>query len=219
MGGTTTAIDRSDKPGHIGIILLVAGLLVGAAVALGFIANEWAQPLILGLLALLSVVGVFGLFAFAIGLVQFSGRAARNDLTKAIVDRADEGVVVTEGETAIVYANEAYLALAGARGASDLRPVGSLFTGRAEVSEAIYRLATAARESRKLVEEVRLEPALGGRGAVGWYRIKVSPVRRDGRPATLWSVSDVTPERERQENAFQELQHAIDYLDHAPAGF
>lgn len=219
MGGTTTAIDRSDKPGHIGVILLVAGLLVGSAIALGFIANEWAQPLILGLLGLLSVVGVFGLFAFAIGLVQFSGRAARNDLTKAIVDRADEGVVVTEGETAIVYANEAYLALAGARGASDLRPVNSLFTGRAEVSEAIYRLATAARENRKLVEEVRLEPALGGRGAVGWYRIKVSPLRRDGRPATLWSVSDVTPERERQENAFQELQHAIDYLDHAPAGF
>jgi two-component system cell cycle sensor histidine kinase/response regulator CckA len=98
-------------------------------------------------------------------------------------------------------------------------PVERLFTGRAEVSEAIYRLATAAREGRKLSEEVRLEPALNGRGAVGWYRIRVSPVRRDGRPAMLWSVSDVTPERERQENAFQELQHAIDYLDHAPAGF
>ncbi|KPF66233.1 histidine kinase [Bosea sp. AAP35] len=219
MGGTTTAIDRSDKPGHIGVILLVAGLLVGAAVALGFIAHEWAQPLILGLLALLSVVGVFGLFAFAVGLIQFSGRAARNDLTKAIVDRADEGIVVTEGETSIVYANEAYIALAGARGASDLRPVGSLFTGRAEVSEAIYRLATAARENRKLSEEIRLEPALAGRGAVGWYRIRVSPVRRDGKPAALWAVSDITPERERQENAFQELQHAIDYLDHAPAGF
>src|SRR5690606_22232429 len=26
-------------------------------------------------------------------------------------------------------------------------------------------------------------------------------------------------ERERQENVFQELQHAIDFLDHAPAGF
>jgi two-component system cell cycle sensor histidine kinase/response regulator CckA len=219
MGGTTTAIDRSDKPGHIGVILLVAGLLVGAAIALGFIAHEWAQPLILGLLALLSVIGVFGLFAFAVGLIQFSGRAARNDLTKTIVDSADEGVVVTEGENGIVYANEAYLALAGARGASDLRPVGSLFTGRAEVSEAIYRLATAARENRRLAEEIRLEPALNGRGAVGWYRIKVAPVRRDGRPATLWAVSDVTPERERQENAFQELQHAIDYLDHAPAGF
>ncbi|CAN7160374.1 response regulator [Bosea sp. LjRoot9] len=221
MSGTTatTAIDRSDKPGHIGVILLVAGLLVGAAIALGFIANEWAQPLILGLLALLSVVGVFGLFAFAIGLIQFSGRAARNDLTKAIVDGAEDGVVVTEGENRIVYANEAYLALAGARGASDIRPVERLFTGRADVSEAIYRLATAARENRRLIEEVRLEPALDGRGGVGWYRIRVSSVHRDGRPATLWSVSDVTPERERQENAFQELQHAIDYLDHAPAGF
>jgi two-component system cell cycle sensor histidine kinase/response regulator CckA len=29
----------------------------------------------------------------------------------------------------------------------------------------------------------------------------------------------VTRERERQESIFQELQHAIDYLDHAPAGF
>lgn len=221
MSGTTatTAIDRSDKPGRIGLILLVAGLLVGAAIALGFIANEWAQPLILGLLALLSVIGVFGLFAFSIGLVQFSGRAARNDLTKAIVDSADDGVVVTEGENRIVYANETYLALAGARGASDIKPVERLFTGRPEVSEAIYRLATAARDGRRLAEEVRLEPALNGRDTVGWYRIRVSPVRRESKAAMLWSVSDVTPERERQENAFQELQHAIDYLDHAPAGF
>ena len=35
----------------------------------------------------------------------------------------------------------------------------------------------------------------------------------------MWTVADVTHERERQENVFQELQHAIDYLDHAPAGF
>ncbi len=42
--------------------------------------------------------------------------------------------------------------------------------------------------------------------------------RRDAR-LTVWSLADVTRERERQENVFQELQHAIDYLDHAPAGF
>ena len=215
----TTAIDRSDRPGHVGIILLVAGLLVGAAIALGFIANEWAQPLILGLLGLLSVIGVFSLFAFAIGVVQFSGRAARNDLTKTIVDGAEDGLVVTEGDNRILYANEAYLALAGARNASEIAPVERLFKGRAEVSEAIYRLATAARGGRRLSEEVRLEPALTGGGAVGWYRIRVTQIMRAGRPATLWAVSDITPERERQENAFQELQHAIDYLDHAPAGF
>jgi hypothetical protein len=47
------AIDRSDKPGSIGLLLLVAGVIVGAAIALGFLANEWAQPLILAFLALL----------------------------------------------------------------------------------------------------------------------------------------------------------------------
>src|SRR2546430_10148203 len=36
---------------------------------------------------------------------------------------------------------------------------------------------------------------------------------------TVWSLSDVTRDLERHENVFQELQHAIDYLDHAPAGF
>ena len=42
---------------------------------------------------------------------------------------------------------------------------------------------------------------------------------RGGGRLTLWTVTDVTRDRERQENIFQELQHAIDYLDHAPAGF
>ena len=35
----------------------------------------------------------------------------------------------------------------------------------------------------------------------------------------VWSISDITRDRERQEDVFQELQHAIEYLDHAPCGF
>src|SRR5665213_2697023 len=46
----------------------------------------------------------------------------------------------------------------------------------------------------------------------------LSESKQDAR-MTVWSISDVTRDRERQENVFQELQHAIDYLDHAPAGF
>jgi two-component system cell cycle sensor histidine kinase/response regulator CckA len=34
-----------------------------------------------------------------------------------------------------------------------------------------------------------------------------------------WLIADITRERVHQENIFQELQNAIDYLDHAPAGF
>ncbi len=214
-------IDRSDKPGRVGILLMIAGLLVGAAIALGFIANEWAQPLILALLAGLSFIGVFALFAYAIGLIQLGGKSARNDLTKAIVDTGREGIVVTEGDGKVIYANQAYLALAGASGSVDPRSVERLFTGGPDVSEVVYRLASAARDGRPASEELRLAQGLGATsGQPAWYRVRVSQIGRPGqRAATLWSVSDITREREGQENIFQELQGAIDFLDHAPAGF
>jgi two-component system cell cycle sensor histidine kinase/response regulator CckA len=214
------SIDRSERPGRIGLLLLLAALLVGSALSLSFVAPERAQPLILLLLALLGMTGVFFLFAYAIGAVQFSGGGARNDLTKAIADSAAEGVVVTEEDGRILYANESYLALAGGESFADLKSVERVFVGAPEVSEAIYRLAQAARDGRSAAEEVRVSPPPAGGRDFGWYRIRVRPLpRAGGSTATLWTVADVTHERERQENVFQELQHAIDYLDHAPAGF
>ena len=67
---------------------------------------------------------------------------------------------------------------------------------------------------------MRLSPSpAGGRDSAGTASgCGRSPAPTAGT-ATLWTVADVTRERERQENVFQELQHAIDYLDHAPAGF
>jgi two-component system, cell cycle sensor histidine kinase and response regulator CckA len=214
------AIDRSDKPGSIGLLMLVAGTIVGAAIALGFLANEWAQPLILAFLALLSVIGVFCLFALSIGLIQFSGRSGRNDLTRTIVDEADDGVIVTEADNRIIYANRAYQSLSGASTVADIRPVERLFAGGSDVSEVVYRLALAAREGRSQTDEIRLSPPLTGKGDAGWYRVSVSmTTRADGKTATLWRVRDITRERIGQENVFQELQQAIDFLDHAPAGF
>ena len=100
-----------------------------------------------------------------------------------------------------------------------MRPVERVFIGDADASEAIYRLLKAAREGKRLQEEVRVA-GIKGRPA-RWLRLRVRPLGERGRDRrlTVWSLSDVTRERERQENVFQELQHAIDYLDHAPAGF
>src|SRR6185295_1373604 len=91
--------------------------------------------------------------------------------------------------------------------------------GDPDVSEAVYRLLKAAREGRRVQEEARVTGLKGE--AATWLRLRVRPLgdaRQSGK-LTLWSVTDVTRDRERQENIFQELQHAIDYLDHAPAGF
>ncbi|MGH1575433.1 response regulator [Methylobacterium sp. P31] len=218
----TGSIDRSEQPGRVGLLLVLAGLLVGAAIGLSFVANEQAQSLIVWLLALLAMAGVFFLFALAIGALQLSGSAARDDITKGIVDASPDGKLVVEDGGRLIYANEAYLRIAGGDTFSNLVPVERILIGSPEVSEAVYRLSQASRDGRAHTEEVRMSPPLGpmaGERSFGWYRVSVRPLARPRRAASLWTVSDITAERERQENVFQELQHAIDYLDHAPAGF
>ncbi len=101
------------------------------------------------------------------GFLQFAGQTARNDLTKLVCDSGPEGFIATDADGKILYANEAYLTLAGARDASALKPVERLFSGTPEVSEAIYRLAQAAREGKRSAEELRLAPPLNGDGDVG----------------------------------------------------
>ncbi|MCC5979626.1 MAG: response regulator [Salinarimonas sp.] len=215
-----STIDRSERSGNIWLLVLLAITLPAAFLGLNLFSGDQARLAIMGILALLAVAGVFFIAAYAIGALQFAGASGRNDLTKAMADSAAEGLVVAEEGGQIVYANEAYLAFAGAHDAGDVKSVERLFVGAPEVSEAIYRLSQAAREHRALAEEIRLSPGLAGRTEFGWYRVRVRPLPRPGGgTAILWSVADVTHERERHENVFQELQHAIDYLDHAPAGF
>jgi two-component system cell cycle sensor histidine kinase/response regulator CckA len=218
--GPALAYDRTSRRGSPALLAALAVAIVGGAVALNYVQPERAQPFVLGFLALLAVVGVFALFAIAVGLADFTGRNARDDLTKTVVDSASDGVLIVEQTGRIIYANANYHQISGAGNASELRSVEQVFAGGADVSEAIYRLSQAAREGRALTEEIRLSPPLGAASGAAWYRIRVRTLMRPGgRRAAMWAVADVTRERERQENVFQELQHAIDYLDHAPAGF
>ena len=212
-------VDRSQRGGSIALVLVVAALLVAAVLALFLIGRGRADPYILGLLSLLAMIGVFSLFAAAAGIVRLSGKEAGNPIINAIANGAPEGVAVTDAAGRIVYANAAYLELTDAADADDVRPVERVFIGDPDLSEAVYRLAKAAREGRRLQEEVRV-PGLRGEPA-RWLRLRVRPLGEVGRDmrSTVWTVADVTRDRERQENVFQELQHAIDYLDHAPAGF
>jgi two-component system, cell cycle sensor histidine kinase and response regulator CckA len=221
-GRARQAIDRSAgaaRGGSVILVLLVAAMLVAAATGIVVLGRTNAEPYILVFLAVLATVGVFSLFALACGILRLPTAAPGSPLLKAVVDEAFDGVVVTERDGRVVYANAAYLDLIDAADANDMRPVERVFIGDADASEAIYRLLKAAREGKRLQEEVRVA-AMKGRPA-RWLRLRVRPLGDGKRAARLsvWSLTDVTRERERQENVFQELQHAIDYLDHAPAGF
>jgi two-component system, cell cycle sensor histidine kinase and response regulator CckA len=214
------AVDRSgERGGSIGLVLAVALLLVGSVIAFLFIGRANAQPYILALLSALAVIGVFGLFAGAAGIIRLAGRDTQATFVNAIPSSAPDGILVTDPQGRVVYANPAYLTLVDAVDADDVRPIERVFVGDPQVSEAIYRLAKAAREGRPLQEEVRVPGAESDEAR--WLRFRVRPLQDSGPYArwTAWTVGDVTRDRARQEDFFVELRDAIDFLDHAPVGF
>jgi two-component system cell cycle sensor histidine kinase/response regulator CckA len=211
--------EPARRGGSILLVLLVAGAVVAAAVGFMTLGRSQAQPYILGLLAVLAMVGLFTLFAFAAGIVRFADRTAEDPIARPVADHAFDGIAVTDPRGHVIYANTAYLGLTGATGPNDVRPVERVFIGNPDVSEAVFRLLKAAREGKRQQEEVRVASADGAHGR--WLRLRVRPLSADKRQAkfAVWSIADITRDRERQEDVFQELQHAIEYLDHAPCGF
>src|SRR5437660_7897238 len=212
------AQEPARRSGSIVLVLLVAGGIVAVAIALMTIGRSQAQPYILGLLALLAMVGLFNLFAFAAGIIRFADRAADDPVMGRIADHAYDGLAVTDPRGHVVYSNAAYLALTGAATPQDARPVERVFIGNPDVSEAVFRLLKAAREGKRQQEEVRVA---GSEGHARWLRMRVRPLGQRKREVrySVWSIADITRDREQHEDVFQGLQRAIEYLDHAPCGF
>jgi two-component system, cell cycle sensor histidine kinase and response regulator CckA len=211
--------DGARRGGSVPLVLGIAAAVVAAALGFMWLGRAQAQPYILGLLALLAMVGLFALFAFAAGIVRFADRSADDPITRSIGDSSPEGIVVVDGRGHVVYTNPSYLALTGAERIEEARPVERVFVGNPEVSEVVFRLLKASREGKRQQEEVRV---VGSDGVSGrWLRMRVRPLgeTKKEQKYAVWSIADITRDRERQEGVFQDLQQVIEYLDHAPTGF
>ncbi|WP_394703016.1 cell cycle histidine kinase CckA [uncultured Cohaesibacter sp.] len=223
-------IDHSERPGSIKWLILLAFILVGGAVALVLFKGQIGGQIQLTFLSILAGLGILSLLGFAVGLIQLGNPAPAPHLTRQFVDSMKEGILVCDRKDRLVYANTEYARLTGAADAGAIRSIERSFAGEPDAAEAIYRLSEAVRAGRPALEEFRLFRAPSG--AVDedddpharWYRIRVRTMQDIGvsgkvEDLYVWQVSDITRDRERQENIFQELQLAINYLDHAPAGF
>ena len=222
------AADQTSREGNVGLVVALALGLAVAAVALAMISREMAEPFVLAILGGLAVVGVFCLFAGAVGILHFGQNQARNDVTKAFVDNLPQGALVADQSGRVLYANEAYRNLLGLEPGMIVQPPDRAFAGNAYLAEQIFRLSRAAQQGRALREEFRLPPLGEADEDPGvrprWFRISVQPMPADpgaGRKGGLvvWQVDEVTSDRERQEAGFEKVQQAIAYLDNAPAGF
>lgn len=214
----------------LGLILI--GIVFAYMLFAPFIPIDW----IILFLGTLAAVGILALFGFASGMLRISSGAEGRTLSRAVVDSAVRGVVITDNKGAIIYANEYYAKLSRQVSENAVVGIPRLFAQQAEASEAIYRLSRAAKDGRHAVEDVRLtrnfsgepfgvDPDTGNKSDEAfarWYRVHVRAlpeVEGAAQDLMTWSVEDITADRARQENIYLELQRAIDYLDHAPAGF
>ena len=219
------AADNTGR-GNVGLVVALALGLAVAAVSLAMISREMAEPFVLALLSGLAVVGVFCLFAGAVGILHFGQMQARNDVTKSFVDNLSLGALIADSGGRVLYANEAYRNLLGLEPDMVVQAPDRAFAGNAYLAEQIFRLSRAAQQGRALWEEFRLPPLGEAEHDVRprWFRISVQPMPADpesGRKGGLvvWQVDEVTSDRERQEAGFEKVQQVIAYLDNAPAGF
>ena len=200
------------------MLLALSFCLIGVGLMVS--ALDWTEPfpplVLVGVLFLILI----GLFGLGLAFKRRPASTSVGSIAEWLANAASEGVLVVDpASDQIVYANAAYLAFCGVADLDQLTDIGGLFGPTGEATDALMRLSIASEQGDEAHEDIRLTRGLTS-PQPAWYRLRTAPLVLKGRqPLTLWSVSDITRERERQESVFQELQYAIDYLDHAPAGF
>ncbi|APG84660.1 cell cycle histidine kinase CckA [Sinorhizobium americanum] len=219
-------VDRGVRPGTVFRIIVLAIVLTASAAAFVVFKNQLENEIVLGILGVLAMVGIFFLVSSVIGFIEVMPQSRPDELARAFLDAHEDGTVVTDRKGRIVYANAAYGALTGAKGAAGIQSLETILSRNREATEAIYRLTNGLHEGKQGHEEFRLLKPLANGAMTGsgahWFRLKarVLPLEdANSNPLYLWQIADITAERDDQERFFKELQNAIDYLDHAPAGF
>ncbi len=193
---TSAGFHRAERAGSPSLVLVFAALLVAAAVAFSLLPRDEASNLIVGLLALLAVVGIFALFGYAVGILQFGSRSGRNDVTRSACDSGPEGMLITDAGGKFLYANESYMRFAQARGAADLRGIERLFSGFARrVRGGLSAGPCLPRgQARHRGAAACARRWTGTAGGVGWYRVRVRPLRLAGRHAQRYGPSPTSRE-------------------------
>lgn len=213
------------------VIVLVT--LAGLLALLFFLAfsDYGASPTaLLIVLCGFAALGIAALLALVLGFLQIAGREPAAGWADRFMDEDTQGVLYTNPNGQIVYANAAYGALTGAKGAAGVRLPDRVFGTDADAADTMFQLLRTVADGKMGEADVRLARGAAGDATGGkarWYAVSARPLPNtapdDPNEPTgygvAWRIADVTDERARQEQVFQDLQQAVDYLDHAPAGF
>jgi len=216
-------IDTLDSSPGIGRFLVFGILLcLGISIVAILGRKTLGDVVYLGILGAFAMIGIFFLFTLVLGMIKISSRQYASDFINDLLLDLDTGIVVTDKEGRVNYSNKAYAELLGFMDAADITSIETVFSKHTEVTDVVYRMANAIKSGQPHVEEVRLSSGLQSQEEGSrWFRINARQMKAEGQSSffNVWQITDVTKDRIGQELAFQQLQDAVHYLDHAPAGF
>lgn len=219
----TPLVEQNGRPGAATRLIIFIIVLALAAVVFSVFRNRLGDPVLLGLLGVLAMIGVGYLFATVVGFIQIVPRSGSDDMSKSFLDSMLQGVVVTDSKRRVVYANRAYADMTGATNANDVKTVENLLSDVTEAGPVVQRLASGLRDGRPAEGEFRLQQAIrpGAQPGSRWYSVRARSFSAPSQklPLNAWQIADISRERDEQERFFLDLQKAIDHLDQAPAGF
>jgi len=196
-------------------------LIVGAGIGALLVAIiVFADFEALGAGAILALL--LGLAAAAALLIyNLKGSSELAYLSRAPLALADalhampEPCYVTDRRGAMIFANEAYRAMAAPFDPERIAPLERLLAGREEVADVLFRLAQAARTGVSAEEEVSIRLRFGEEAVL--YSICVRPLA-GAEGGVFWQLRDVGPERARLADATQAGIQATDWLAQLPMG-
>jgi len=88
------------------IFVIVLIFLACAAATLAFFSAQASDPFVLTIMGLLATLGVFFLFGVAAGHIRLSERATETEILGVVVNRIDDGVLLTSLTGQVIFANE-----------------------------------------------------------------------------------------------------------------
>jgi two-component system cell cycle sensor histidine kinase/response regulator CckA len=223
MSGIEADLQDSAKPepalaGGGALSALLAVVVTAGLGALVLVSSHSAEPVMLSVLALLSVLGVFLLFGLATGHVRIGERTDGIDVARAAADQVDHGLMVTRRDGEVLFANASFTEVVASDGGNGPRPLETAFAGEPQAAECLFRLLRAAERGEIRSEEFRVrDPEARGRAA-RWLRLGVRPMptaQRDPelQDATLWTLADISGERAREAEAVRELEATLATYD------
>ncbi len=210
--------------GH-GLLATAAILGAGAVGVFAVLASGFGEPIVLTLMAVLSTIGVFFILAALAGHVRLTGRMTNAECASGAADAIDDGIQISGRGGDAHFTSRVFRDFLGQSIGGTPRTLEEVLASEPMAAQALFRLTRSAErgaartEVFSLLRSDRQQPDRQQR----WYRLSVKPWLEGAARAgvgrlSVWHLSDITAEREREAGDAVQLQASLSLYDRIPVG-